>query len=367
MSNDSTPATTPGGPATFRVGIVGVSGYGGGEALRLCAGHQNFEVSYVAGESSAGKRVGELYPGLGNLKSQISDLQIRSFDPAALPPLDVLFASLPTGASRGPLAAVPASVRVVDIGGDHRYVEGWAYGLADVWPEAVRGKDRVANPGCFPAATLAAVAPLLAAGLVDGSAGVVVDAKTGISGAGRGGAASSAFGFSEVNESTAAYRLTGHAHVPEIEQSMALLAARAPGSPDAAARSAGGRSDGAPPPVPLTFVPHLVPMTRGILATCYLTATDATVTAERCLAAARDFYAGRPFVRVCETPPPTKWATGSNLAFVHYAADPSRRRVIAVGAIDNLGKGAAGQAVQNANLMLGLPETAGLTGAPLWP
>ena len=348
-----------------RIGIVGVSGYGGGEALRLCAGHPHFDVAYVAGESSAGKRVGELYPGIANLNPGISDLRVESFDPAALPPLDVLFASLPTGASRGPLAAVPDDVKIVDIGGDHRYAEGWAYGLADVWPEAIRGKPRVANPGCFPAATLAAVAPLLAAGLIDGSRGVVVDALTGVSGAGRGGSASAAFGYAEVNESARAYGLLKHPHVAEIERTMALLAARAPGAsrPELPA----GRDDGSPTPVPLTFTPHLVPMTRGILATCHLAASSADVTTEACADAARAFYAGRPFVRVCDAPPPTKWATGSNLAFVHYAADPSRRRVIAIGAVDNLGKGAAGQAVQNANLMLGLPETAGLDGAPLWP
>ena len=332
---------------TYRVGIAGVSGYGGGEALRLCAGHPNFEVVYAAGESSAGRRVGELYPGLPTVRAGVSDLGIQSFDPAALPELDVLFASLPTGASRGPLAAVPAEVNVVDIGGDHRYVEPWTYGLADVWPERIKGKHRVANPGCFPAATLAAVAPLLANGLADPAAGVVVNALTGVSGAGRGGAASAAFGYSEINESAAAYGLSNHAHLAEMRTTLSALVG-------------GGE-------VPLSFVPHLVPMTRGILATCHLKASAAGLKAGALMEVARSFYAGRPFVRVVEKSPPTKWATGSNLVFLHYAADPERGRIIAIGAIDNLGKGAAGQAVQNANLMLGLPETAGLDGAPLWP
>lgn len=331
----------------YRVGIVGISGYGGGEALRLCAGHPNFEVVYAAGESSAGRRVGELYPGLPNLKSQISDLQIAAFDPAALPALDVLFASLPTGASREPLAAVAASVKIVDIGGDHRFVEPWTYGLADVWPERVAGKSRVANPGCFPAATLAAIAPLLAEGIADPAAGVIVNALTGVSGAGRGGAASGAFGYSEINESAFAYGLFKHAHLAEMETAMSAMA--------------GGGT------VPLTFVPHVVPMTRGILATCHLCAKSPGLKAGALAEVAREFYKDRPFVRVVDKAPPTKWATGSNLVYVHYAYDPERGRIIAIGAIDNLCKGAAGQAVQNANLMLGLPETAGLEGAPLWP
>src|SRR5688572_16451122 len=168
---------------TIRVGIVGVSGFGGGEALRICASHPAFQVVYAAGESSAGARLVEKFPGI---HPKLADLTIEKWDPAALPKLDVLFASLPTGASAEPLARVPRDVKIVDIGGDHRYVEGWTYGLADVWPDEVRGATRVANPGCFPAATLAALAPLLAGKLIDPS-NVIIDAKTGVSGAGRGG------------------------------------------------------------------------------------------------------------------------------------------------------------------------------------
>src|SRR5580765_6934672 len=147
---------------SIRVGIVGVSGYGGGEALRLCAGHPAFEVVYVAGESSAGARLVEKFPGIGEL----GEMTIRKWDPAALPDLDVLFASLPTGESRDALARVPAKTKIVDIGGDHRFVDGWTYGLADIWPEQVRGKTRIANPGCYPAASLTALAPLAAEGLI---------------------------------------------------------------------------------------------------------------------------------------------------------------------------------------------------------
>jgi N-acetyl-gamma-glutamyl-phosphate reductase len=323
-----------------RVGIVGVSGYGGGETLRLVAAHPELDLVYVGGESSAGQRLVERFPGLAG---ELAELRIERWDPKALPDLEVLFVSLPTGASREPLAQVAASTRIVDIGGDHRYAEGWTYGLADVWPEEIGGTARVANPGCYPAAALSAIAPLLAAKLID-PAGIVVDAKSGVSGAGRGGG-DSAFGYSEVNEDVMAYGLLQHSHVPEMTRTIARLA--------------GGTA-----PAGFVFTPHLIPMTRGILATVYARGSASTAD---CLAAAREFYAGRPFVRVTDQSPHTKWATGSNLVFLSYAADPARNLVLGLAAIDNLGKGAAGQAVQNANLMLGLPETLGLTGAPLWP
>ncbi|MEO6437305.1 MAG: N-acetyl-gamma-glutamyl-phosphate reductase [Tepidisphaeraceae bacterium] len=324
---------------SIRVGIVGVSGYGGGEALRLIAGHPTFQLVYVAGESSAGQKLVERFPGVA---SKLADLEIRKWDPSDLPRLDVLFASLPTGASQEPLSRVPTSTKIVDIGGDHRYAEGWTYGLADVWPDEIKGKSRIANPGCYPAATLTALAPLLAAKLID-SADIVIDAKSGVSGAGRGGG-DSKFGYGEVNEDLMAYGLLKHAHVPEMSRTIAKLSGK--------------------PAEGLVFTPHLVPMTRGILSTLY---AKGKATTEQCLAAARKFYSGRPFVRVTDKPPHTKWASGSNLAFVSYACDPERNLVIALGAIDNLGKGAAGQAVQNANLITAQPETAGLEGSPIWP
>ena len=323
---------------SIRVGIVGVSGYGGGEVLRLCATHPAFELVYVAGEGSAGQKLIERFPGVGSL----GDLVIQKWDPASLPDLDVLFASLPTGESKAGLAAVGARTKIVDIGGDHRAVPGWTYGLADVWPDRIRTSTRVANPGCYPAASLAALAPLAAGKIID-SGGIIIDAKSGVSGAGRGGG--STFGFAEVNEDVSAYGLLKHSHVPEMTATLSTLMGTT---------------------ASIVFTPHLIPMTRGILSTCYARAKG-NVTTEQCLEAARKFYAGRPFVRVVDKPPHSKWATGSNLAYVSYAADPERGVVIALGAIDNLGKGAAGQAIQNANLITGQPETAGLEGTPLWP
>jgi N-acetyl-gamma-glutamyl-phosphate reductase len=322
-----------------RVGIVGVSGYGGGEILRLCANHPAVEVVYAAGESSAGQRLGSRYPGLGGA---LADLTIQTFDARRLPDLDLLFLSLPTGESKTAVAGLPADVKIVDVGGDHRFVDGWTYGLTEVTgPALISESNRVADPGCFPAAALLALAPLVSRGMVQPTR-VVIDAKTGISGAGRGGG--STFGFAEVNEDVSAYNLFKHAHAPEMREALSRMAGGAPAS--------------------VVFSPHLVPMTRGILATCY---AHARVTTDQAMRAAREFYAESAFVRVSDGLPHSKWAQGTNLTFVSYAADPEAETVIALGALDNLGKGAAGQAVQNMNLMLGCPEQLGLDTVPMLP
>ena len=322
-----------------RVGVVGVSGYGGGEILRLCALHPYVDVVYAAGETSAGQRLGSRFPGLGG---RLADLTIQAFDPRSLPDVDLLFLSLPTGESQRAVAELPSDLKVVDVGGDHRFVEGWTYGLTEVTgPNTIAESPRVADPGCFPAAALLALAPLVSRGMV-GPGGIIVDAKTGISGAGRGGG--STFGYAEVNEDVSAYNLFKHAHTPEIREAIS--------------RMSGGQA------ASVVFSPHLVPMTRGILATCYARGRVAT---DQALKAAREFYAEAAFVRVAEQLPHSKWAQGTNLAFVSYAADPDAETVIALGAIDNLGKGAAGQAVQNMNLMLGLAEQTGLEMVPMLP
>jgi N-acetyl-gamma-glutamyl-phosphate reductase len=322
-----------------RIGVVGVSGYGGGEILRLCAQHPEVSVVYAAGESSAGQRLGSRFPGLSGA---VSDLTIQAFDPSALPDLDLLFLSLPTGASQKAALDLPRELKVVDVGGDHRFAEGWTYGLTEVTgPATIAESPRVADPGCFPAAALLALAPLVQRGMVDPQ-GIIVDAKTGISGAGRGGG--STFGFAEVNEDVSAYNLFKHAHTPEMREAIS--------------RMAGGK------PASLVFSPHLIPMTRGIFATCY---GRGRINTDQALRAAREFYAEAAFVRVTDSPPHSKWAQGTNLAFVSYAADPDSQTVIALGAVDNLGKGAAGQAVQNMNLMLGFAEQTGLELVPMLP
>ncbi len=322
---------------SINVGILGVGGYGGGEVLRLCATHPEFRLVYPSGETSAGKKILERFPGIHR---SLADLVIEHWDDSRIAKLDLLFASLPSGASREALASVPGSVKIVDLGGDHRYADGWTYGLADIWPDKIKGQTRIANPGCYPSAALTAIAPLLAAGLVK-SGPIIIDAKSGVSGAGRGGP-DAKLGFADVNEDVSAYKLLNHTHVPEMTFTVGLL----------------GLSDGQ-----IIFTPHLIPMTRGILATCYL---RGEATTQQCLEAAKEFYSDRPFVRAVEQPPHTKWALGSNLAFVSYASKADGT-IIAMGAIDNLGKGAAGQAVQNANIMFDLAETSGLEGSPLWP
>lgn len=258
----------------------------------------------------------------------------------------ILFVSLPTGKSREPLAHVAANTRVVDVGGDHRFVEGWTYGLTELpgQRERIGATTRLANPGCYPAAALLALAPLLKEGLVEPE-GIVIDAKSGVTGTGRGGA--SDFGYVETSEDVFAYGLDSHPHVPEMEQALSLIAGKT---------------------ATIAFTPHLVPMKRGLIATCYARPRGSP-TAEQLFTAADSRYRGEPFVRV--TPMDgkrrvhTRWATGSNFAFLSYAINPRTGHVVAIGAIDNLGKGASGQAVQNANLMMGLPETTGLTGLPL--
>ena len=330
----------------MKIGIVGVSGYGGSELLRLCAGHPSFEIAYVAGESTAGQALAQRFPALGGHPA--GELVIQPFVPEKTAGVDLLFVSLPTGKSREPLAKVPKNVKVVDVGGDHRFVEGWTYGLTELpgQRDRIRGASRLANPGCYPAAALLALAPLVKEGLIEPE-GIVIDAKSGITGTGRGGA--SDYGYAETNEDVFAYGLEAHPHVPEMEKALAQVGGKRP---------------------TIAFTPHLVPMTRGILATCYAR-PNGGASAKRIFEAAEASYRGEPFVRVIPLDKGrsahTGWTTGSNLAFLSYAVNAQTGLVVALGAIDNLGKGASAQAVQNANLMTGQPETAGLAGLPLWP
>jgi len=330
----------------MKIGIVGVSGYGGSELLRLVAGHPSFEIAYVGGESTAGQALAQRFPALAG--DPAGKLVIQLFEPEKIAGIDLLFASLPTGKSREPLARMAKSIKLVDVGGDHRFVEGWTYGLTELpgQREKIRKASRLANPGCYPAAALLALAPLIKEGLIE-SEGIVIDAKSGVTGTGRGGA--SDFGYAETNEDVFAYGLESHPHVPEMEQALAQV---------------GGRK------ATIAFTPHLVPMTRGILATCYARPRG-TATAARLYEAAAALYRGEPFIKVVPAEKGrsahTGWATGSNLAFLSYAINARTGLVVALGAIDNLGKGASAQALQNANLMTGQPETAGLSGLPLWP
>jgi N-acetyl-gamma-glutamyl-phosphate reductase len=347
----------------YRAAIVGGSGYTGAELLRLLAGHPQIEVVHVTADTNAGNRVAHLYP---SLVSAYPDLVFHPFEPGDLDGVDVAFLALPHGQSQRHVGALVDRVaHLVDIGADFRLpaaayeqwygeahqapelIDRFVFGLPELFRKDFASHAHVANPGCYPTAAALALAPLLAAGLVEPS-GLIVDAASGVSGRGRGLSAPSL--YSEANENVAAYGLLSHRHTAEMELALGRL------SPTGSAS--------------VLFTPHLVPMTRGILATCY-GRPRGEVTTAMALEAARAFYEDAPFVRVVEIDNGfglhSKWATGSNLAFVSYVVNPETGLVVALGVTDNLGKGAAGQAVQNANLMTGQAETAGLLGLPLSP
>jgi N-acetyl-gamma-glutamyl-phosphate reductase len=340
----------------IEVGIININSYGGIGLANLIEAHPHIKLAAVAGHSSAGKTLRQIFPFWDG-----PDLPVLE----SLPPLDLVFSALPHVAAAETLAPlVRAGVRVVDLSADFRlrdagtYVEwyghehpapdllrGAVYGLTEAARLQIYSAMLVANPGCYPTAAGLGLAPLLSAGLVDADAGVIVDAKSGVSGAGRTLKTESL--FSEVDESVSAYALKGHRHLPEIEQIAATLLRESHS-------------------LPISFVPHLIPMTRGILATIYVKPTE-RLSATALLGLYQDYYATSPCVRVAETPPATKWTIHTNLCVIHPTVDKRTGRLVIVSCIDNLVKGAAGQAVQNANLMLGLPEETGLPLRGNWP
>ncbi|MEO7002106.1 MAG: N-acetyl-gamma-glutamyl-phosphate reductase [Ktedonobacterales bacterium] len=349
--------------------VVNGTGYGGVELLRLLRRHPNFEIVEVTARSEVGKRVNEVFPQLVGLDLSFTPTVERA---------EVVFVALPEHAA---VEIAPdllaAGRRVLDLSAGFRLrnpdqyrewygfehpapalLEEAVYGLAEWARPALTEARLVACPGCYPTAALLALAPALAHGLLarDGSGAldVIVDAKSGISGAGRTLKLGSH--YSEANEDVNAYGLAGHRHQPEIAQGMRLVQRQS--GDDWQNRSATDAR--------LTFIPHLVPMTRGILATCYAHLRQG-VTADDVRAAYSASYADEPFVRVVATPPHTKWTLGSNLCFVHPTVHPQSGRMIVVSALDNLGKGAAGQAIQCANRMYDLPETTGLPQEGVYP
>jgi N-acetyl-gamma-glutamyl-phosphate reductase len=342
-----------------RLGIVGASGYGGAELLRLVAGHPALDAAVVAANAQAGTPVAALFPNLAG---------DRTFDPidvGALVELDVVVLATPhevaldLGArlhdAGTPVVDLSAAFRLSADGfatwygeqhprpdlaaGDDRHLDDVAYGLPEHHRAAIRHARLVANPGCYPTATLLALAPL--SGLVVPGT-IVVDAKSGTSGAGR--AAQDHLHFAHVHADLAAYGAPTHRHTGEIERWL-------PGELG-----------------PVSFTPHLVPMSRGLLATCYASLADG-VTPEQVQGALRDAYAAEPFVHVLApgTFPHTKAVAGSNGCQVAAVVDERTGRVVVTAAIDNLGKGAAGQALQNVNLLLGLDETSGLSAIGVYP
>jgi N-acetyl-gamma-glutamyl-phosphate reductase len=343
----------------YQAGVVGGSGYTGAELLRLLAGHPDIDVVHVTAASNAGTTVGSLYPSLG---VAYPGLEYVPFDPVALGELDLAFLALPHGESQQLVPQLVDTVaHLVDLGADFRLpaatYEQWygsahsapdllsrfAFGLPELYRDTIKSYAHVASPGCYPTAASLALAPLLAAGLVEPT-GIIVDAMSGVSGAGR--TLKHTSHFSEVDESVSAYGVLSHRHTAEIE--LALTHVRAV-------------------PVQVLFTPHLVPMVRGIHATCHARPVAAGLSTASLLATYREFYAGEPFVGVVDEPPPTKATTGGNGALVTVRFDERTESVLAIGVLDNLVKGASGQAIQNANLLLGLPEEAGLDAIGMWP
>jgi len=334
----------------IRTAILGASGYVGGELLRLLAAHPELAPTKLFGESKAGWGLGAVHP---HLAAAYPSAVVERFDESGLDGVDLVFAALPHGHSQRIAAAIlDRGIPLVDLGADFRledaetyerwydHVHGapqllreFVYGIPEVNRDAIRTAKAVAAAGCYATAAILALKPLVAAGLVEAGS-LIVDAASGVSGAGR--EAKEATGFSTVDGSFAAYGLLNHRHTAEME--MALRAK-------------------------VLFTPHLAPTTRGILATCYATSTSPCDP----LDVLRSAYADEPFVHVTADPPATKWVTGSNGVQVTARYDERTGKVLAISAIDNLGKGAAGQMVQCANLMLGLPETAGLTAVGVYP
>jgi len=334
----------------IRTAILGASGYVGGELLRLLNAHPQFAAAKLFGDSKAGQPLGAVHP---HLAAAYPSALVEKFGDGALDGIDLWFAALPHGHSQRIAPAIlDSGVPFVDLGADFRLddaaaYERWyghahqepgllgafTYGIPELNREYIRGAKAVAAAGCYATAAILALWPLVDAGLIEPNS-LIVDAASGVSGAGR--EAKEATGFCTVTESFSAYGLLNHRHTAEME--MAL----------------GGT---------VLFTPHLAPMSRGILATCYGQAAGAGDPLE----ALRAAYAGEPFVHVTAEPPATKWVAGSNGVQVTARRDERTRRILAISAIDNLGKGAAGQMIQCANLMLGLDETAGLTSIGVTP
>lgn len=347
------------------VGIIGASGFTGAELLRIVAGHPGFDLAFATGDSQAGHRVADLYP---SLSGAWGDLEFVPFDAGVLDGVDLVFCGLPHGASQALMPTLLDGVRwVVDLAADFRLQDAalypdwygdahpcpellprFAYGLPELFRASITAASAVAVPGCYPTCSTLAMAPLLAEGLV-ATDSIVVDAASGVSGAGRPPKPNTT--FCTVDEDYTAYGLLDHRHTPEIEQSVARLA-----SADADA-------------VRVLFTPHLAPMSRGMLTTCYLrpTAGAASRTTDELLGLYREFYADEPFVVVTDGSPSTKACLGSNSAHLTVRADARTGHVVAIGAIDNLAKGASGQAVQCANILAGLPESTGLSTIGVYP
>ncbi len=336
------------------VGIINVTGYAGVELARLLLRHPAVRITQVTGRSEAGKKLADVFPHLSEL-----DLTIQ---PELESPSDVVFVALPHKAAAAVVPSLLATgARVVDISADFRLhdvaeYQSWyqvdhpcpellseaVYGLPELHRDRIREARLVANPGCYPTAAILALAPI--ADLINGP--VIIDAKSGISGGGRSLVLTNH--FSEVNENCMAYGVHGHRHLPEIVQEIAELRGNHLDAPS------------------VLFLPHLVPMTRGILASCYVPLRDRVSEAD-VRQRFRAFYQGHPFARVVDAPPQTKQTLGSNFCLMYPTVDSRTGHLVVLSCLDNLVKGASGQAIQNMNLMFGWDERLGIDSIAVYP
>ena len=341
-----------------KAAILGATGYAGAELVRLLSGHGDAELVYPASHSYAGKKFSDIYPGMRG----VADMVLREDDiEKAAEEADVIFLALPAGlASAMVTGDILRKAVVIDIGADYRLhdravYEKWyktehhspellasaVYGLPEIHRDRIPGSRLIANPGCYTTCSILTLYPLLKNRLVETS-GIIIDAKSGTSGSGRGEKLGSL--FCEVNESIKPYGLVSHRHTPEIEQEL---------------------SEAAGEDIALQFTPHLVPMNRGILATCYARLRSGVTESD--VRDAYSMYASEPFIRLIDTPPETRFVKGTNTVDISFRIDGRTGNIIAMGAIDNLVKGAAGQAVQNMNIVFGLEETEGLAAGAGMP
>jgi len=342
--------------AQIKVGIINVTGYAGVELARLLHKHPKVKLSSITGRSAAGQKLAEVFPHLGDI-----DLTITT-DIGAVA---LAFSAMPHKASfKVIIPLVERGLKVVDISADFRFKDAskypqWydfnhpapkllqkaVYGLPELHRAEIAEADLVANPGCYTTGALLALAPAVKGDLIQPD--IVIDSKSGISGAGR--TLSLSIHYAEAVDNVRAYSIHGHRHLPEIIQELETL------------------ETGFSPSV--TFVPHLVPMSRGILSTCYANLKKSKLGQKQddLIKLYRDFYKEEPFVRVVDKPPETKQTWGSNLCLVYPSFDDRTGRLIVISCLDNLVKGAAGQAIQNMNIMLGFPEMAGLEALPIYP
>lgn len=345
----------------MKAAIIGGTGYGAIELIRLLHKHPFLEVGSVISNSQAGENFQDVYPHLTGIIEQ----PLEKFDPEFIAEHNsIVFLATPSGVSKNLVPSlVEKGIKCIDLSGDLRLRSGaeyekWykhapaeetilqraVYGLSELYPEAVKRASVIANPGCYPTATLLGLMPMIKTNSIDVDS-IIIDAKSGVSGAGRGLSLTSH--YAEINENIRAYKLGAHQHIPEIEQ---LL------------------QDESGQPIPITFTTHLVPMTRGIMATMYLKLTESVSTAE-IIDIYRRFYLNKPFVRIRNEGnlPTTKEVLGSNYCDIGLHVDPRTNMLTVISVIDNLVKGASGQAIQNANLLNGWDEGSGLTDISLYP